>query len=124
MQKTTGGKPRSPRVKPAPAEAAEPVEVFVPTTVRAFLDLTDAQMRTIDLKISLTKAIRELRAASDLTQAEFAKRLGVKQPQAAKLESANPSTTLDTLVGAFFVLGGTGADLARIAHELDDLAKV
>ena len=51
--------------------------------------------------------LREARRARGITQAELARRLGVKQPSVARLESAGNGVSVATLQRAAAALGGT-----------------
>ena len=75
------------------------------TTVKEFLDLSDADMAFIEMKIALAKKLREYRQAADLTQEQVAKRVGSSQSRVAKMEAGDPAVTMDLLVGSLLRLG-------------------
>jgi DNA-binding XRE family transcriptional regulator len=75
------------------------------TTVKEFLDLTDADMAFIEMKIALAKKLREYRQAAELTQEQVAKRVGSSQSRVAKMEAGDPAVTMDLLVGSLLRLG-------------------
>lgn len=106
-----------------PDPTAKPIEGngdgFQATTLAEFLSLDEPTMRVIDLKISLVRAIRRLRADAKMTQAALAKKLGVSPPRIVEIESSRPSTTLDTLITTFFAVGGTGVELGEMARHTD-----
>ncbi len=74
------------------------------TTVKEFLDLSEADMTFIEMKIALAKKLRECRQAADLTQEQFAKRVGSSQSRVAKMEAGDPAVTMDLLVASLLEL--------------------
>jgi DNA-binding XRE family transcriptional regulator len=76
-------------------------------TVQEFLGLSDAEVRLIDLRIQLTRELRERRTACKVTQAQLAKLLGTSQPRVAAMEADDPQTSLEALLRALIVLGAT-----------------
>ncbi len=83
-----------------------------------FLGLTDEEMAYIDLRISVRKALRKRREAEGITQRALASRLGSSQSRVAKMETGDPSVSLDLLVRALLATGATAADIAdAIAPE-------
>jgi DNA-binding XRE family transcriptional regulator len=74
------------------------------TTVKEFLDLSEADMTFIEMKIALAKKLRECRRAAGLTQEQVAKRLGSSQSRVAKMEAGDPAVTMDLLVGSLLKL--------------------
>lgn len=90
------------------------------TTLGEMLSLPDWDMRIIDLRLGLIRAIRQIRKNAGLTQVELAKRLAVSQPRMAMLESVEKEPTLNSLLPAFFAAGGTSAQLCEIVKRTDD----
>lgn len=75
-------------------------------TVQEFLDLTPAEAASIDMKIALVDALKARRQELGLTQRECAERLGIKQPQLARMEvGAQRSVTMDAIMDALLELG-------------------
>jgi len=52
-----------------------------------FFGMSDAEVRVIDLRVSVVNAVKRARARAGLTQRQLAKRLGTSQPRVAKIES-------------------------------------
>lgn len=77
------------------------------TNVQEFLDLTDADMAFIEMKIALAKLLRECRQAADLTQEQAAKLVGSSQSRVAKMEAGDPGVSMDLLVGSLLKLGAS-----------------
>ena len=82
-------------------------------TVREFLGLSEIEARMIDLHLALADAIRPLRLKLGLTQAELAACLGSSQSRVAKMESGDPTVSLDLLIKAHLALGTPAAGVAR-----------
>ncbi len=76
-------------------------------SVQEFLNLSDAEVRLIDLRIQLARELRERRTARRVTQAQLAKLLGTSQPRVATMEAGDPQTSLEALLRALIVLGAT-----------------
>jgi DNA-binding XRE family transcriptional regulator len=83
------------------------------TTVQEYLDLSDADMAVIEMKIALAKALRLRRKSADLTQLEAAKLVGSSQSRVAKMEAGDPSVSLDLLVGSMLKLGASRAQVGQ-----------
>jgi hypothetical protein len=82
-------------------------------SAQEFLGLSNEEVRLIDLKISLGESLRKKRLASNLTQIQLAKVLQSSQSRVAKMESGDPSVSLDLLVRALLALGASNKDIAR-----------
>ena len=82
------------------------------TTVREFLDLTDAENELVELRVAISSAVRAKRESAGVTQSQLAERVESSQPRIAKIEAAAPGVSLDLMFRSYFALGGTFADLA------------
>lgn len=76
-----------------------------------FLGLTDGERALIEMRLSLARAVRRLRAARGLTQGELAARMKSTQARVAKIEAVSTEASLDLMFRALFALDGTLADL-------------
>ena len=65
---------------------------------REFLGLSDEEAMLVDLKLSLTDAVRQFRQRRGLSQIDLALRMGSSQSRIAKLETGDPSVSLDLIV--------------------------
>ena len=79
-----------------------------------FLNLTPAETTLIEVKIALSHWIRIVRKDRSLTQIEFADMVHSSQSRVAKMESGDPSVTLDLLVRSLLALGVSGKNIGRI----------
>ena len=78
-----------------------------------FLGLSNEEAAYIDLKIKLSTNLRQLRTKQKLTQVEVAKILKSSQSRVAKLETGDPSVSLDLIIRSLLALGTSQKDIAR-----------
>lgn len=77
-----------------------------------FLDLGPAEAAYVELKLSLSLALRRWRSTKKLTQTELARRLGSSQSRVAKMEAGDPTVSADLLLRSLLALGATRKDIA------------
>ena len=82
-------------------------------SARDFLNLSDEEAMLVELKLSLTSALKEARQKRRLSQIDLAQRLGSSQSRVAKIEAGDPSVSLDLIVRALFAAGATRRELMR-----------
>jgi ribosome-binding protein aMBF1 (putative translation factor) len=70
-----------------------------------FLQLTEDERRLVEIRVSLTGAVRKSRAKHKLSQIELAQRIGSSQSRIAKLEAGDASVSLDLIVRALIASG-------------------
>ena len=78
-----------------------------------FLELSREESEFIELKLALARVLRERRAKTNMTQAQFAKHVGSSQSRVAKMEAGDSSVTIDLLVRSLLASGAKTSDLAR-----------
>lgn len=83
-------------------------------SVAEFLGLTPEESALIELKLALSRSLRDRRTRQGLTQIELAKQIRSSQSRVAKMEAADPSVSVDLLVRSLFALGATPRDLGRV----------
>ena len=83
------------------------------TTVREFLNLSEADAQYIETKLALSRRLRQLRERRHLTQTKAASLLKTSQSRLARMEAGDPSVSLDLLVRGLFALGASWKDLAK-----------
>lgn len=81
----------------------------------AFLKLTSEEAALVEMRLALSRTLRERRLDSGLTQTTLAKQLGSSQSRVAKLEAADPSVSLELLIRALL---SVGASRKEVAHAL------
>lgn len=87
---------------------------FEVTTVADFLELTPDEQEIIELRLALSRAIKKIRVEKSLSQTVFAKKLKTSQSRLAKMESGDPSVSLDLLITNLFKLGYDRKKLSMI----------
>lgn len=78
-----------------------------------FLGLSDEEYAYIELKLALSRSLKERRQEKGLTQEDLAKLMGSSQSRIAKMEAGDPSVSLDLLVRSLLELGASKEDMAR-----------
>lgn len=84
------------------------------TTVQEFLNLSEADAQYIEMKLALSRRLRQLREQRHLTQTKAAALLKTSQSRLARMEAGDPSVSLDLLVRGLFALGASWKDLAKV----------
>jgi DNA-binding XRE family transcriptional regulator len=82
-------------------------------SVRDFLGLSKAEEALVELKLTLSRSLRERRARRRLSQHQLAKLLGSSQSRVAKMEAGDPSVSIDLLVRSLLAMGTTQRELAQ-----------
>lgn len=78
-----------------------------------FLDLNEAELEIIEMKVALAKALVAKRKENKLSQVTLSKILGSSQSRLAKMEKADSSVSLELMIRAFFMLGATKKELLK-----------
>lgn len=79
-----------------------------------FLVLTEAEAELVELKTRLALFAKEQRKVSNLSQDALAKMMGSSQSRVAKIESGDPSVSLDLIVRALLTSGVSRQELAQV----------
>jgi DNA-binding XRE family transcriptional regulator len=85
------------------------------TTVQEFLNLSEADVQYIEMKLALSRLLRLVRERRRLTQTKAAALLKTSQSRFARMEAGDPSVSLDLLVRGLFALGASPKDLLKSA---------
>jgi len=83
-------------------------------SVKEFLGLSNAEAAFIEMKLGLSRSLRERRQKCGLSQVQLAARLQSSQSRVAKMEAGDPSVSMDLLVSSLLLLGATTTDLAKV----------
>ena len=83
-------------------------------TVAEFLQLSPEESAYIEMKLALSKNLQERRKDKSLTQEDLARLLKSSQSRVAKMETGDPSVSLDLLVRSLLVLGESRQSLGKI----------
>jgi predicted XRE-type DNA-binding protein len=81
---------------------------------RELLGLSDEQAALIEVRLALASSLKQHRLAQGMTQQQLAEALGSSQSRVAKMETADPSVSIELLVRALFRLGTTRREVGRI----------
>jgi DNA-binding transcriptional regulator YiaG len=96
---------------------------FRESTVQEFLGLSEAEMRYIELKVALAKAVRERRVEKlKISQQEFAERIGSSQSRVAKIEAGDPSVSMDLLMRSLVYTGSTAREISNAIASASKVA--
>jgi len=79
-----------------------------------FLGLTPVEAELVELKTRLALFAKEQRKVSNLSQDALAKKMGSSQSRVAKIESGDPTVSLDLIVRALLTSGVTREELAEV----------
>jgi ribosome-binding protein aMBF1 (putative translation factor) len=82
--------------------------------VADFLGLSDEEMRLVELRVALSRAVRRRRQARKMTQQQLATRLKSSQSRVAKIEAGSSDVSLDLMFRSLFAVGGGMADVASV----------
>ena len=83
-------------------------------TVAEFLQLSPEESAYIEMKLALSKNLQKRRKDKSLTQEQLARLLKSSQSRVAKMETGDPSVSLDLLVRSLLILGESRKSLAKI----------
>jgi len=77
-----------------------------------FLELSRQEAALIELKLALSRRLKEIRLEHRLSQAELAKRINSSQSRVAKMEAGDPTVSTDLLIRGLLFTGATCKDIA------------
>ncbi|HEY0932767.1 MAG TPA: helix-turn-helix domain-containing protein [Trebonia sp.] len=78
-----------------------------------FLGLSAEEAALVEMRLGLSRALRERRTAAGLTQAALARRTGSSQSRVAKMEAGDPSVSLELLIRALLAAGASRRDVGQ-----------
>jgi len=79
-----------------------------------FLALSTEEVAFIEMKLSLSKRLKQLRISQNLSQESLAKKIKSSQSRVAKIEAGDPSVSLDLMVRTLLAIGATREDVALV----------
>ena len=82
-----------------------------------FLALSPEEEAYIELKLALSTMLKQQRAKKRLTQNDLAKLINSSQSRVAKMESGDPSVSIDLVIKALLSIGATNKDLAKALYS-------
>ncbi|HEY7895898.1 MAG TPA: helix-turn-helix transcriptional regulator [Gemmatimonadaceae bacterium] len=78
-----------------------------------FLRLSPQEAALVEMRVALSRSLRERRLDAGLTQTALAKQLGSSQSRVAKLEAGDASVSLELLIRALLAAGATRKDVGN-----------
>ena len=82
-------------------------------SVPNFLQLSDADMEYIELRLAASRYLKSVRQGHRMTQKTVATKLRTSQSRLAKMEAGDSSVSLDLLFRSLFSLGVSRRKLVR-----------
>jgi predicted transcriptional regulator len=82
-----------------------------------FLGLSAQETALADLRLALSRSVRERRLKLGLSQVELASRLGSSQSRVAKLEGADATVSIDLLIRGLLALGASRREIGRALSQ-------
>jgi DNA-binding transcriptional regulator YiaG len=92
---------------------AETKSNWVEGSVQDFLQLSDADMEYIEMRLTVSRFLKTIRQARNMTQEVAALKLHTSQSRLAKMEAGDSSVSLDLLFKSLFSLGVSRKKLAQ-----------
>jgi len=82
-------------------------------TAQEFLGLSNEESAYVELRVRLADSLRQRRQKRNLSQVELARVVHSSQSRVAKMESGDPTVSLDLLIRSLLALGASARDIAR-----------
>jgi len=82
-------------------------------TVSEFLELTSEENALIEIKLTLSRSLKE-RRKQQMTQTELAEKIHSSQPSVAKAENGDASVSIELLIKAMLAIGVTTQEIGQI----------
>lgn len=86
---------------------------FAVGTAAEFLELAPEEAALIEMRLALSRALRERRTEAGLTQVALARLTGSSQSRVAKMEAGDPSVSLDLLIRALLTVGASRREVGQ-----------
>ncbi|MGD0339008.1 MAG: helix-turn-helix transcriptional regulator [Bacteroidota bacterium] len=81
---------------------------------KEFLNLSPEEVAYVELKLLLGRNLQSTRRQKKITQEKLAKMIKSSQSRVAKMESGDPSVSLDLLIRSLLTLGASRRTLSRM----------
>ncbi len=89
-----------------------------------FLGLNPEESALLDIRMSLSTALRQRRQEAHLAQLHLAEKIKSSQSRVAKMEACDSSVSIDLLIKAILATGATPAEIGQyIANAAPDRQK-
>jgi predicted XRE-type DNA-binding protein len=81
-------------------------------SVAEFLNLSPEEEAIIEIRLPLSKSLKQWRKQKELSQQKLAENINSSQSRVAKMEASDPSFSIDLLIKSLLALGATREDIA------------
>jgi predicted XRE-type DNA-binding protein len=81
-------------------------------SVTEFLQLSPEEEAIVEIRVSLSKYLKQLRQQQQLSQQKLAENISSSQSRVAKMEASDPSVSIDLLIKSLLALGAARTDIA------------
>ena len=82
-------------------------------TAAEFLGLSKQEAAFVEMKLALARFLRQVRMRRNLSQARVATLVGSSQSRVAKMESGDPSVSVDLLLRSVLAVGASPSQVVR-----------
>jgi DNA-binding XRE family transcriptional regulator len=82
-------------------------------TAEDFLQLSEEEAAYVELRLLLSRLLKETRRKQKLTQAVLARRIGSSQSRVAKMEAGDATVKLDLLIKSVLAMGISRQELGE-----------
>ena len=79
-----------------------------------FLGLSKQEAAFVEMKLALARCFRELRMRRNLSQTRLAELIGSSQSRVAKIESGDPTVTIDLMLRSVLAMGASPKQVGRV----------
>lgn len=86
-------------------------------TVSEFLDLTPEETTLVEIKLALSRHLKQRRQQL-MTQTALAERLQSSQPRIAKAENGDASVSIELLIKAILATGATPQEIGQVIAQV------
>ena len=83
-------------------------------TAKEFLDLAPDEEAYVEMRLRLAQGLRQRRLRRNLSQTQLAKTVRSSQSRVAKMETGDPSVSLDLLIRSLLALGTFPREIAKL----------
>lgn len=87
-------------------------------TVSEFLDLTPEETTLVEIKLALSRHLKQRRQQL-MTQTALAERLQSSQPRIAKAENGDASVSIELLIKAILATGATPQEIGQVIAQVE-----
>lgn len=87
-------------------------------SVADFLELTPEEARVIEIKLALSKNLKERRQKL-MTQAKLAEKINSSQPRIANAENGDAAVSIDLLIRAMLAIGVTPQEIGQVIAKVE-----